>query len=101
MNVRFADCRYDLVDPPGARARYLEAHIPGAAFVDLDEDLSDLSVPAEAGGRHPLPSAERRAVVVFLLRRGPASSEAALATCCIGSRSPFAARAGRCCGVRR
>jgi thiosulfate/3-mercaptopyruvate sulfurtransferase len=59
MNVRFADCRYDLVDPPSARARYLDAHIPGAAFLDLDTDLSDLSIPAEVGGRHPLPGAEQ------------------------------------------
>jgi thiosulfate/3-mercaptopyruvate sulfurtransferase len=59
VNVRFADCRYDLLDPPSARARYLEAHIPGAAFVDLDSDLSDLSIPPEVGGRHPLPKAEQ------------------------------------------
>lgn len=59
MNVRFADCRYDLLDAPSARARYLEAHIPGAAFVDLDEDLSDLSIPPEVGGRHPLPGAKQ------------------------------------------
>jgi thiosulfate/3-mercaptopyruvate sulfurtransferase len=57
MDVRFADCRFDLADPPVARARYLEGHIPGAAFLDLDRDLSDLSIPAEVGGRHPLPSA--------------------------------------------
>ena len=59
MNVRFADCRYDLTEPPRARERYLEAHIPGAAFVDLDADLSDLSIPADVAGRHPLPGAER------------------------------------------
>jgi len=59
VNVRFADCRYDLADPAAARARYLDGHIPGAVFVDLDTDLSDLSVPAEIGGRHPLPSAGR------------------------------------------
>ncbi|MGH3017125.1 MAG: sulfurtransferase [Gaiellaceae bacterium] len=59
MEARFADCRYDLADPPGARARYLDAHIPGAAFLELDTELSDLSVPPEVGGRHPLPSAER------------------------------------------
>jgi thiosulfate/3-mercaptopyruvate sulfurtransferase len=59
VNVRFADCRYDLADPPAARARYLEAHIPGAAFLDLDSDLSDLSIAPEVGGRHPLPSGGR------------------------------------------
>lgn len=59
MEIRFADCRYDLGDPPGARARYLDGHIPTAAFLDLETELSDLSIPAEAGGRHPLPSAEQ------------------------------------------
>lgn len=55
---RLADCRYDLAEPSSAYHRYLEGHIPGAAFVDLDRDLSDLSIPPEAGGRHPLPSAQ-------------------------------------------
>ena len=59
MEVRFADCRYDLGDPPAARARYLEGHIPGAAFLELDTELSDISIPPEVGGRHPLPSAEQ------------------------------------------
>jgi thiosulfate/3-mercaptopyruvate sulfurtransferase len=57
LNVRFADCRYDLLDPPSAHSRYLEGHIPGAAFIDLDRDLSDLSIPPEVAGRHPLPAA--------------------------------------------
>jgi thiosulfate/3-mercaptopyruvate sulfurtransferase len=38
--------------------RYLKGHIPGAAFLDLESDLSDMSIPPEVGGRHPLPSAE-------------------------------------------
>ena len=59
MEIRFADCRYDLGDPLAARRSYLEGHIPGAAFISLDEDLSDLSIPPEIGGRHPLPSAEQ------------------------------------------
>jgi thiosulfate/3-mercaptopyruvate sulfurtransferase len=62
VNVRFADCRYDLAEPSRARERYLEAHIPGAVFVDLDADLSDLSIPPEVAGRHPLPGAEQFAV---------------------------------------
>jgi thiosulfate/3-mercaptopyruvate sulfurtransferase len=64
VNVRFADCRYDLADPAQARERYLKAHIPGAAFVDLDTDLSDLSIPAEVAGRHPLPGAEQFAAAM-------------------------------------
>jgi thiosulfate/3-mercaptopyruvate sulfurtransferase len=52
------DCRFDLADPPAARRRYLDAHVPGAVFLDLDDDLSDLSILPEIGGRHPLPCAE-------------------------------------------
>jgi len=36
---------------------YLEGHIPGAVFCDLETDLSDHSQPVEKAGRHPLPSA--------------------------------------------
>ena len=57
MEVRVVDCRYDLGNPPAAHSRYLEGHIPGTAFLDLDRDLSDLSIPPEVCGRHPLPSA--------------------------------------------
>lgn len=36
---------------------YLAGHIPGASFLDVETDLSDLSVDGQ--GRHPLPSAAR------------------------------------------
>jgi len=71
VDDRFADCRYDLADPPAARARYLEGHIPGAAFVDLDLDLSDLSIPPEIGGRHPLPGAAQFAESAWRIGIGP------------------------------
>src|SRR5579864_4073420 len=49
------DVRWDIAR--GAdRAAYLEAHIPGAQFVDLERQLSD---PPSERGRHPLPDAER------------------------------------------
>jgi len=51
----FVDCRWDLADPEAGRRLYLEAHIPGAAFLDVDRDLA---APPGPGGRHPLPSAE-------------------------------------------
>jgi thiosulfate/3-mercaptopyruvate sulfurtransferase len=61
MRVQFVDCRWELNAPGRGRELYLGGHIPGASFLDVDEDLSDLSV---AGlGRHPLPSAERFAPV--------------------------------------
>ena len=47
------DARWQLGGPPGA-GRYRAGHLPGAVFVDLDEDLSG---PPGAGGRHPLPEA--------------------------------------------
>jgi thiosulfate/3-mercaptopyruvate sulfurtransferase len=68
---RFADCRYDLSDPPAARARYFEGHIPGAAFLELDTDLSDLSVPPDVGGRHPLPTAQQFAASAGRAGIGP------------------------------
>ena len=37
MNVRFADCRYDLAEPARARERYLEAHIPGNQYYRFPE----------------------------------------------------------------
>lgn len=46
------DGRWELNEPGRGRARFLEGHIPGAVFVDLD---TDLSAPGN-GGRHPLPT---------------------------------------------
>ena len=57
MRYQFVDCRWELGNPAKGRELYLEGHIPGAAFLDVDEDLSDLSV--ERQGRHPLPGSER------------------------------------------
>jgi thiosulfate/3-mercaptopyruvate sulfurtransferase len=53
----FVDCRWELGNPGRGRELYRAGHIPGAAFLDVEEDLSDLSVVGE--GRHPLPSAGR------------------------------------------
>ena len=50
-----ADVRWSLGAPGADRAEYVAGHVPGAVFVDLDEDLSDATGP----GRHPLPSPER------------------------------------------
>ena len=57
MRYQFVDCRWELGNPDRGRELYLAGHIPGASFLDVDEDLADLSV--EGQGRHPLPSAER------------------------------------------
>lgn len=55
MNYAFVDCRWSLDDPAWGRRAYLEGHVPGAAFLDVEQDLSS---PPGAGGRHPLPTAE-------------------------------------------
>ncbi len=57
MRYQVVDCRWELGNPSAGRERYLAGHVPGASFLDVDADLSDLSVPD--AGRHPLPSAER------------------------------------------
>jgi thiosulfate/3-mercaptopyruvate sulfurtransferase len=49
---QFVDCRWELGNPGRGRELYLEAHIPGASFLDVDTDLS--SAPG-VRGRHPLP----------------------------------------------
>jgi thiosulfate/3-mercaptopyruvate sulfurtransferase len=54
------DVRWSLGSPPEAnRAEYLEGHLPGAAFLDLDSGLSDPVAPDGRGGRHPMPSLDR------------------------------------------
>lgn len=67
------DCSFDLAQPAAGRQQYLQAHIPGAVFADLDQALSakhglpdrngnvavEQSGKPASGGRHPLPSRER------------------------------------------
>jgi thiosulfate/3-mercaptopyruvate sulfurtransferase len=55
VRYQFVDCGYDLTRVDVGHERYLDAHIPGASFLGIDE-LSDLTVRGH--GRHPLPSAE-------------------------------------------
>lgn len=49
------DCRFDLGVPEAGRANWLEGHVPGARYADLEADLS--GPPRTDRGRHPLPSA--------------------------------------------
>jgi thiosulfate/3-mercaptopyruvate sulfurtransferase len=50
------DVRWALGDPHG-REHYLDGHLPGAVFVDLETELAD--PPSPEAGRHPLPSLQR------------------------------------------
>ena len=51
------DCRFGLADTEKGRRDYLAAHIPGAVYVHLEEELSGPILPGMTG-RHPLPSIE-------------------------------------------
>ncbi len=51
--VTILDVRWQLAEPDG-RAAYEQAHLPGAVYVSLDDELSDHAVTGR--GRHPLPS---------------------------------------------
>ena len=52
VRYQFVDCRWELGSPGRGRELYLAGHIPGASFLDVDEDLA--AAPGERG-RHPLP----------------------------------------------
>ena len=56
---QFVDCRWELGSPGRGRELYLEGHIPGASFLDVDEDLA---APPGPRGRHPLPNADAFAI---------------------------------------
>lgn len=55
--VVIIDCRFRLADPQWGYQQYLHSHIPGAYYLDLDQDLS--SPVSNHGGRHPLPNLEQ------------------------------------------
>jgi thiosulfate/3-mercaptopyruvate sulfurtransferase len=54
MRYQFVDCRWELGKPERGRELYLEGHVPGASFLDVERELS--APPATPGGRHPLPA---------------------------------------------
>ncbi len=55
-DLRVIDCRFDLMNPQAGRLAWLDGHIPGAVYADLDQDLAG---PVSAHtGRHPLPGAD-------------------------------------------
>ncbi|MCY4368103.1 MAG: sulfurtransferase [bacterium] len=54
-DIRVVDTRWYLGEPGKGRTHYEQGHIPGALFMDLDEDL----VAPAGPGRHPLPDRDR------------------------------------------
>ncbi len=55
-NWVIVDARFSLAEPEKGRQEYLLAHIPGAVYAHLNEDLSSRPIPGQTG-RHPLPDA--------------------------------------------
>lgn len=51
------DCRFDLADRAHGQHAYLDAHILGARYADLDRDLS--GEKNGTNGRHPLPTPDQ------------------------------------------
>ncbi len=74
--LRVFDCSFELTQPHAGKQHYLQAHIPGAVYADLDVHLSAKhGVPGShgvvtaggadhpaSGGRHPLPNREKFAI---------------------------------------
>lgn len=58
--LRVADVRWSLAGPAGAE-RYAQGHIPGAVFLDADQELSS---PGDGPGRHPIPAPAKLAGVL-------------------------------------
>jgi thiosulfate/3-mercaptopyruvate sulfurtransferase len=55
QDAKLIDIRWSLADPNGGRKAYEAGHIPGAVFVDLEEDITG----EQGAGRHPLPTREQ------------------------------------------
>ncbi|GAB2697936.1 sulfurtransferase [Paenibacillus thermoaerophilus] len=64
-----ADCRFTLGKPDEGREAYAAGRLPGAVYLDLEEDLS--SPVGEHGGRHPLPDLDRLAAKLGRFGIGP------------------------------
>lgn len=56
-----ADCRYDLQNEHWGHEQYLAAHVPGASYVSLGEDLA--GPRTGSNGRHPVPAVESLAAL--------------------------------------
>ena len=54
-DLAILDCRFSLLDPNVGEQAYTRSHLPGAAYANLERDLSDMGPHGE--GRHPWPQA--------------------------------------------
>lgn len=87
-DVVVVDCRFVLSDAAAGRAAYLEGHIPGARYSDLERDLS--GPRGATGGRHPLP--DPRTFATAMRRIGVDSAPPSLVVVYDDSRFSYAAR---------
>jgi thiosulfate/3-mercaptopyruvate sulfurtransferase len=81
------DCGFDLADTEAGRRAWQAAHLPGAQYLHLDNDLS--GPKSGSNGRHPLP--ERAALAATLGRCGIGPATPVVAYDAQGG--PYAARA--------
>ena len=82
------DCRFALGDPQQGRHAYEKGHLPGAFYLDLNQDLSG---PVQShGGRHPLPDIET--FVRTLANLGISSHPATQVVAYDATKGAFAAR---------
>lgn len=81
------DCSFDLADTEAGRRAWQAAHLPGACYLHLDNDLS--GPKREGNGRHPLP--ERAALAATFGACGIGPTTAVVAYDAQGG--PYAARA--------
>lgn len=86
--VAIVDCRFDLMQPQLGAQQYQADHIPGAHYLDLNQDLS--SPAGIHGGRHPLPDPDGFANKLEIM--GIHSEPPTLIVAYDDSRLAFAAR---------
>jgi thiosulfate/3-mercaptopyruvate sulfurtransferase len=89
--ARLLDCSFELADPAAGRRAWQQAHLPGAAYLHLDDDLSGPKHDPQGHfrGRHPLPERARLAALLGTLGIGPATPVVAYDA----QGGPYAARA--------
>lgn len=82
------DCRFALNDSQAGRQAYEAGHLPGAFYLDLNQDLSS---PVQAhGGRHPLPELNQLVTTLELL--GISSQPTTQVVAYDATKGAFAAR---------
>jgi thiosulfate/3-mercaptopyruvate sulfurtransferase len=86
--VVVVDCRFALQQPEQGQQLYRVSHIPGAHYLDLNQDLS--SPVQQHGGRHPLPDLDN--LGAKLSACGVQSEPPSLVVAYDDSRFAFAAR---------